>query len=89
MPTEPGLLLSERSVVFAAAAAAGLSCAVEDKSTERAAAWANAAMSEAVAIATASPKAAGQFIVVMEGLEKRARQNGGFNCDRIPKWPDR
>ena len=82
------LAISERQRVEAIKDAFGLGCAVQDRSTERAFAWASAAMAATSVLESAvSHEAASDFVGVFYLTEKSTRAKGGFNCTGFPAWP--
>lgn len=65
----------------------GLGCAVQQRDTARASAWASAAIGQAVALRERSLNAAADFAGIFHTTETEARAEGGFKCEDVPNWP--
>jgi hypothetical protein len=92
VPTTAGaerkLALTDDQRVEAIRDAFGLGCAVQDRSTERAFAWASAAMGAVTALQATSAQASSDFAGVFYSTEQGTHARGGFNCSGFPQWPN-
>jgi hypothetical protein len=65
----------------------GLGCAVQDRDTARANAWAQTMMGYVGALASKDVQRASEFAAQVNGVIEKAIQRGGFDCKDFPRLP--